>query len=48
MDIVTHRFPLARIQEGLNLAAKPTGITQDLDHTRMSTTTPKKMEVGEE
>jgi L-iditol 2-dehydrogenase len=24
MDIVTHRFPLARIQEGLNLAAKPT------------------------
>jgi len=24
MDIVTHRFPLARIQEGLDLAAKPT------------------------
>jgi L-iditol 2-dehydrogenase len=24
MDIVTHRFPLARIQEGLELAAKPT------------------------
>src|SRR5216110_2672354 len=24
MDIVTHRFPLARIQEGLGLAAKPT------------------------
>ena len=24
MDIVTHRFPLARIQEGLNLAANPT------------------------
>ncbi len=23
MDIVTHRFPLARIQEGLDLAAKP-------------------------
>ncbi len=24
MEIVTHRFPLARIQEGLDLAAKPT------------------------
>jgi L-iditol 2-dehydrogenase len=24
MDIVTHRFPLARIQEGLELAARPT------------------------
>ena len=24
MDLVTHRFPLARIQEGLDLAAKPT------------------------
>ena len=24
MDIVTHRFPLARIQQGLDLAAKPT------------------------
>ncbi len=24
MEIVTHRFPLARIQEGLELAAKPT------------------------
>ena len=24
MDIVTHRFPLDRIQEGLNLAARPT------------------------
>jgi L-iditol 2-dehydrogenase len=24
MDIVTHRFPLTRIQEGLDLAAKPT------------------------
>jgi L-iditol 2-dehydrogenase len=24
MDIVTHRFPLDRIQEGLNLAAQPT------------------------
>jgi L-iditol 2-dehydrogenase len=24
MDIVTHRFPLARIQEGLDLAARPT------------------------
>ena len=24
MDVVTHRFPLARIQEGLDLAAKPT------------------------
>ena len=24
MDIVTHCFPLARIQEGLDLAAKPT------------------------
>ena len=24
LDIVTHRFPLARIQEGLELAAKPT------------------------
>ncbi len=24
MEIVTHRFPLARIQEGLNLAASPT------------------------
>ena len=24
MDIVTHRFPLARIQEGLELALKPT------------------------
>jgi L-iditol 2-dehydrogenase len=24
LDIVTHRFPLARIQEGLDLAAKPT------------------------
>ena len=24
MDIVTHRFPLARIQEGLDLAVKPT------------------------
>jgi L-iditol 2-dehydrogenase len=24
MDIVTHRFPLARIQEGLELAAHPT------------------------
>jgi L-iditol 2-dehydrogenase len=24
MDIVTHRFPLDRIQEGLELAAKPT------------------------
>ncbi len=27
MDIVTHRFPLARIQEGLDLAAKPILIT---------------------
>ena len=25
MEIVTHRFPLARIQEGLELAANPTG-----------------------
>jgi threonine dehydrogenase-like Zn-dependent dehydrogenase len=24
MEIVTHRFPLARIQEGLELALKPT------------------------
>jgi len=24
MDIVTHRFPLANIQEGLDLAANPT------------------------
>jgi threonine dehydrogenase-like Zn-dependent dehydrogenase len=24
MEIVTHRFPLARIQAGLELAAKPT------------------------
>jgi L-iditol 2-dehydrogenase len=24
MEIVTHRFPLARIQEGLDLAVKPT------------------------
>ena len=24
MNIVTHRFPLARIQEGLELAARPT------------------------
>ena len=24
MDLVTHRFPLARIQEGLDLAARPT------------------------
>jgi L-iditol 2-dehydrogenase len=24
MDIVTHRFPLAKIQEGLELAAHPT------------------------
>jgi threonine dehydrogenase-like Zn-dependent dehydrogenase len=24
MEIVTHRFPLARIQEGLELAANPT------------------------
>jgi threonine dehydrogenase-like Zn-dependent dehydrogenase len=24
MEIVTHRFPLTRIQEGLELAAKPT------------------------
>jgi len=24
MEIVTHRFPLARIQKGLDLAVKPT------------------------
>jgi threonine dehydrogenase-like Zn-dependent dehydrogenase len=24
MDIVTHRFPLDKIQEGLELAARPT------------------------
>ena len=24
LEIVTHRFPLARIQEGLDLAARPT------------------------
>jgi threonine dehydrogenase-like Zn-dependent dehydrogenase len=24
MELVTHRFPLARIQEGLDLAAEPT------------------------
>jgi L-iditol 2-dehydrogenase len=27
MEIVTHRFPLGRIQEGLELAARPTDIS---------------------
>ena len=47
MEIVTHRFPLARIQEGLELAARPTErIAEDPDNTPMRAASTKKTEPG--
>jgi len=50
MDIVTHRFPLDRIQDALELAARPTAQSlKILIRTSMRATTPKRAEViGEE
>ena len=43
MEIVTHRFPLARIQEGTGARGASNGrVVEDSDHARMKTTTTKK------